>query len=95
MKREVHRLTPELVATLDEPRLHADGALLYLHIDADGSRRWSFIYHRPGRREMSLGVLRKVSLDEARARAAVARAVVKAGGDPLNRPARRDREGQP
>ena len=93
MPRPTHRLTPELVTTLDEPPLQADGAGLYLRIDADGSRRWSFIYHRPRRREMSLGVLRNVSLDEARARAEVARAVVKAGGDPLGRPARRHREG--
>ena len=48
---------------------------LYLRIDADGSRRWSFIYHRGRRREMSLGVLRNVPLGEARRRAQAARLV--------------------
>ena len=80
----INRLTDELVATLDEPRLHANGTGLYLRIDADGSRRWSFIYHRGRRREMSLGVLRYVPLGEARRRAQAARLVLACGADPID-----------
>ena len=83
MPRPINRLTDELVSTLDEPRLHADGAGLYLRVDADGSRRWAFIYHSPRRRELSLGVLREVALAEARRRACLARAAMRAGLDPI------------
>ena len=66
-----------------EPGMHCDGAGLYLRVDWDGGRRWSFIYHRQRRREMSLGPLRDVPLEEARAEACRARCRVRAGGDPI------------
>ena len=83
--RPLERLTGVDLFAL-ELGMHADGAGLYLRVEWDGARRWSFIYHRERRRrEMSLGPLRDVELEEARAQACRFRCTVRAGGDPIGR----------
>jgi len=63
---------------------HADGGGLYLVVTASGLRKWAFLYTVDGKRkEMGLGGLVKVSLANARKKAAEARDIVGRGGDPL------------
>ena len=83
MARATHRLTARGVAALKEPRLHADGNGLYLHVSASGAKSWRFIYRFSGKRcELGLGAISKTTLAEARDAAAKARALVKEGIDP-------------
>ncbi|MCS6922437.1 MAG: Arm DNA-binding domain-containing protein, partial [Elioraea sp.] len=66
------------------PERHHDGGGLYLHCAPGGSKVWTFCYTIAGReRWMGLGPAASVSLAEARARAAEARAMVRGGCDPL------------
>lgn len=86
MARATNRLTSRGVTALREPGMHADGSGLYARIDQTGARRWVFIYHRLGkRREMGLGSLDDVKLADARLEADSARAVLRAGDDPIDR----------
>ena len=65
---------------------HADGAGLYLFVDERTQEywRWFYIFSWRGRRpEMSLGCLRDVTLAEARHAASQARALVRAGRNPI------------
>lgn len=83
-KRAIGRLSAKAVEALTAPGHYADGGGLYLAVAAGGSRSWVLRYQRQGRRrEMGLGGYPSVSLKAARARAADARAVLAAGGDPL------------
>ncbi|WP_446810281.1 tyrosine-type recombinase/integrase [Methylomonas sp. 2BW1-5-20] len=60
-----------------------DGEGLYLLVKPNGSKWWRFDYSVDGRRKtLSVGVYPAVSLSDARARAAEARATVAAGNDP-------------
>ena len=66
---------------------HADGAGLYLFVDERPQEywRWFYIFSWRGRRpEMSLGCLRDVTLAEARQAASEARAMVRAGKNPID-----------
>jgi Arm DNA-binding domain len=66
------------------PGRYADGGNLYLHVRPGGSRQWVFFFRWQGKlREMSLGGYPGFSLKEAREKAAAARALAKAGVDPL------------
>jgi integrase len=66
-----------------QPGRHADGGGLYLVVEKNGAKRWSFLYRQNGRlREMGLGGLINVSLADARAKAAEARRIL---GDRANR----------
>jgi integrase len=69
---------------MNKPGLFADGGGLYLRVGANGSKSWSFRFmlHRRAR-EMGFGGLRKVSLAEARKKAADARLLLGEGKDPL------------
>ena len=85
-------LPADLVAVM-EPGLHADGQGLYLRVEQSGGRSWVFIYHRKGRRrEMGCGGARRVPLEQARASAAAARALLGVGLDPIE--ARRMTQGR-
>jgi integrase len=82
-KRTAKRLTAAFVKTA-RPGLHADGDGLYLRVDNEGHRRWSFISQKGGkRREIGLGSAREVLLAEARAKAHEARETIRAGRDPI------------
>jgi hypothetical protein len=77
-----NRLTALTCKTLGTG-LHADGHGLYLRVKSS-RRSWVYIYHiEKRRREMGLGAFGDVTLAEARAKAAIARASVKDGIDPL------------
>jgi integrase len=82
----VGRLTTRQIETLSGPGRHADGDNLYLSISKAGSKSWVLFYRFEGkRREMGLGsaAIGKVSLAEARRKAAEARGHISAGRDPL------------
>jgi hypothetical protein len=83
-KRTLNRLTDRGIRGLTAPGRYADGGNLYLHVRPGGSRQWVFFFRWQGKlREMSLGGYPRFSLKEAREKSAVARALAKAGVDPL------------
>ncbi len=90
MARKANRLTARTVATITKPGRHADGNGLYLIVDKSGAKRWAFIFRHKnpfGRkntlREMGLGGLSRVSLADARERAAECRRVLASGRNPI------------
>lgn len=92
MARQLHRLSARTVETVTKPGRYADGGGLSLVLDAAGRRRWVFRYARDGKTtDMGLGPSGKnsVSLADARAAAASARALLEQGRDP-----RSEREAQ-
>jgi integrase len=67
-----------------EPGYHGDGGGLYLQVAPAGSKSWIFRFALAGRRrEMGIGSFPSVSLAAAREAASKARALVKAGKDPI------------
>lgn len=78
------KLTVAKCRALQKPGLHGDGGGLYLGVKPSGAKSW---YHRivirGKRRELGLGRFPDVSLAKARALAALNRATVAEGGDPL------------
>ena len=84
MARSINRLSARAAATLSAPGRYADGAGLYLSIDADGRRRWIYLFTLAGkRREMGLGAAQITPLAAAREAAAQARRLVAQGVDPI------------
>lgn len=84
MARAINRLSARGAATLKDPGMHADGAGLYLVIDMNGARRWTFIFQWRGKRkEMGLGSFQDVGLAEARESARDARKLVSQGQNPI------------
>ncbi|WP_374528666.1 tyrosine-type recombinase/integrase [Novosphingobium sp.] len=82
-KRMLNKLSATFAAKTKEPGRHSDGGGLYLFIDAQGRRRWIFMYARDGKRvELGLGSGRDLPLADARAQAAALRTVLEKGGDP-------------
>ena len=66
------------------PGKHADGAGLWAYVREPGNGFWVLRFHVHGkRREAGLGSLKSVSLAEARAKAAAARAQIASGVDPI------------
>jgi integrase len=79
-------LTARKVATVTKPGLHADGGGLYLRVSRGGAKSWCLRYMLQGKaREMGLGGLSKVSLADARRKAAAQRAFLVDKIDPLER----------
>jgi integrase len=71
MAQVINRLTAIKVQKLNTPGMYADGAGLYLQVTGNAAKSWILRYSLRGRaREMGLGPLRKVSLAEARQKAA-------------------------
>jgi integrase len=71
MARTVNQLTATTVQKLKAPGLYPDGAGLYLQVTSKEAKSWLLRYSLRGKaREMGLGSLRKVSLAEARQKAA-------------------------
>lgn len=84
MPRLAQKLTVRQVANISKPGLHSDGAGLYLRVDPGGAKRWTFIFSWDSRRrEMSLGPLWFLTLEEARLAAHEARRQVRLGIDPI------------
>ena len=83
--RTSNRLSARTVQALKEDGRYADGGNLYLSI-GNGGKSWSFLYRDrvTGRlREMGLGPLSLISLQDARQRAAGARKLLHDGIDPI------------
>jgi integrase len=77
------RLTARAVAALRKPGRYSDGDRIFLSISKH-AKRWTFLYSFHGkRREAGLGSASKVSLAEARNKAAECRALIARGIDPL------------
>jgi integrase len=67
----VNQLTATKVQKVKAPSMYADGAGLYLQVTGNAAKSWIIRYSLRGRaREMGLGSLRKVSLADARRKAA-------------------------
>jgi integrase len=85
MARSHSRLTSLAVDRQKQAGYYADGDGLYLQVTNSGSKSWLYRYMLVGRRrEMGLGAIADVSLAKARAKATVARQLVKAGQDPID-----------
>lgn len=83
--RALYRLTARKVQTLTKPGRYADGNCLYLQI-GNGGKSWILRYRQrsTGRvREMGLGPVRIIPLQEARQRTAAAQALIANDIDPL------------
>lgn len=77
-------LTARTAATA-KPGRHSDGEGLILSVSKTGSRSWYLRFQLNGRRrDMALGNMADVSLAAAREKAGKARALVRAGIDPLD-----------
>ena len=84
MAKKIERLSALAVARAIKPGLYPDGAGLYLRVGRGGSKGWVLRFMLRGdAREMGLGGLSKVSLAEARKKAADARLLLSEGKDPL------------
>lgn len=84
MARTLHNLKPIMLSRKMEPGYHGDGGGLYLQVTPAGSKSWIFRFALTGRRrEMGVGSFPSVSLAAAREAATKARALVKAGKDPI------------
>ncbi len=78
------KLTVAKCKALQMPGLHGDGGGLYLGVKRGGGKSWyQRIVIRGKRRELGLGRFPDVSLAKARALAALNRATVAEGGDPM------------
>lgn len=84
MARAINKLTARKVDTVSKPGRHGDGNGLYLYVDANGSKRWLFLFRWEGKlKEMGLGSVSRVSLANAREQAAKARTVLATGQSPI------------
>jgi|LGOV01.1.fsa_nt_gb integrase len=84
MARAIHKLTDRSCKTLNKPGMMSDGGGLYLSIKPSGSRSWSFVWKKDGKRnEMGLGAYPAVSLAKARILAADNREIIAEGRNPI------------
>jgi len=84
MKRTIHKLSARTVESKRKPGLYGDGGGLYLQVGPSGSKAWLFRFMLRGRaREMGLGSLNAVSLQDARERALRCRKQLASGIDPI------------
>jgi integrase len=84
LARTLHNLKPITLSRAMKPGYHGDGGGLYLQITSAGAKSWIFRFALAGRRrEMGVGSFPSISLAAAREGATKARALVKAGKDPI------------
>jgi len=82
--RTLHKLNNRDVPAISKPGRHADGGDLYLLVKPSGSKSWVFLFMFKGRqREAGLGSVLKVSLQQARKKAAEYRELLGQGLDPI------------
>ncbi len=82
--RSTNRLTALKVSKATKPGMYADGGGLYLQVTSAGARSWIYRFSLAGRaREMGLGPLALLGLQEARAKALEARRLRHEGIDPI------------
>ena len=78
------KLTATGIKAIKAPGRYGDGAGLYLLVTSAGARSWAVRVQKNGkRRDIGLGSAAKVSLAEARVKAAKVRSQVEAGIDPV------------
>ena len=76
-------LNVKAIERIKEPGKYGDGRNLYLNVGPGGGKSWLFIYRRLGKDRMrGLGPYPRVSLDEARRKAAEYRALLMDGVEP-------------
>lgn len=79
----IHRLSAAAIKHISESGWHGDGGGLFLEVDRNGRKRWAMRLTINGkRRDFGLGPIHKVSLAEARERAAEYRSKAHRGIDP-------------
>jgi integrase len=84
MARTIGKLTALAVTRATKPGKYGDGGGLYLDIDPNGAKGWSYRFRLDGRdREMGLGPLHAISLADARLRAQECRKLRLDGIDPI------------
>jgi integrase len=84
MAQTVNQLTATKVQRLKAPGMYPDGAGLYLQVTGENAKSWLLRYSLRGKsREMGLGSLRKVSLAEARRKAADCHKLLEGHIDPV------------
>lgn len=84
MARGKHKLSARFVENVNKAGHHSDGHGLYLIVRKSGSKSWSFVWIKQGRRrEKGLGGLSKVSLSLAREKAQGLREHLGRGIDPF------------
>lgn len=84
MARAINKLSARKVETVSKPGRHGDGSGLYLYVDANGAKRWLFLFRWEGKlKEMGLGSTSRVSLADARVRAAEARTLLSSKQNPI------------
>lgn len=84
MARELEKLTALAVSKKKEPGHYGDGGGLWLQISKSGSKSWVFRFAFSGKqREMGLGPVHTVTLQEARAKARECRSTLLEGKDPI------------
>ncbi len=91
--RTLNKLTSRTVETKRKPGRYGDGGGLYLQVSPTGSKAWVFRYMlagitvsgsgKPLSREMGLGSVRDISLNEAREAAGLCRKALQAKIDPI------------
>jgi len=85
MAKQIEKLTPEFVATVDKPGMYPDGLGLYLQVSKWQTKSWLFRYSQNYRlRSLGLGACHTVTLTEARKRAKQARQQLLDGNDPID-----------
>ena len=83
-KHPNNELTALKIKKVTIPGRYADGNNLYLEVDKSGARRWTLRVTILGRRrDMGLGGISTVSLEEARELAYQYRKIARSGGDPI------------
>jgi integrase len=84
MARTVNQLTTTKVQKLEAPGMYPDGAGLYLQVTGADAKSWVFRYSLRGKaREMGVGSLRKVTLADARRKAAEYHKLLDGHVDPI------------
>lgn len=84
MTQTISRLTATKVQKVLAPGMYPDGAGLYLQVTGAGAKSWLLRYSLQGKaREMGLGSLRKVSLTDARRKAADCHRLLEDRIDPI------------
>lgn len=85
MVQTINQLTAIRVQKLKVPGLYPDGAGLYLQVTGENAKSWLLRYSlRRKAREMGLGSLRKVSLADARTKAAECHKLLEDHVDPID-----------
>ncbi|WP_298981731.1 site-specific integrase [uncultured Roseibium sp.] len=83
MARAIHKLNDVKVKTANKPGRVSDGGGLYLRVSPSGTKSWSFMWKRDGKRdEIGLGRYPDLSLKVARKKAEESREAVALGKNP-------------